>query len=440
MTQNAIELEESVLGAIILDRNEYEAISDILKPEHFYESKHRYIYQSFVDLSAKKVPIELMSVVGDIKNKSLLEHCGGVYGISKLSDKAFLANTVEYKARVIFEKYLLRQIYYFAENIKAKTLLPVADCFDLSNEFKTFLDDISNKIDIKKVKPLIEHRDDIISDMRTTLEENGKTNGVPIRLERLSNWTNGWRNGHLIVIAARPGMGKTASAIEFAEYPAMLGMPVCFFSLEMSAKELTGRIMSIHSGFSAQRINNSIIDGEHDIEEIKFKTNKLKDIPLYIDDTPYLTMHKLRIKALKMKREKDIKLIVIDYLQLMEGEGTESNREQILSKISRGLKGLAKELDIPVIALAQLNRDVAKRGGDQKPKASDIRECGAIEQDADMILFPHRPEYLKVDTYMIDGQEISSKDLIVFIIEKFRGGAIGEIPAHWNGRLMQITD
>ncbi len=440
MTQNALELEESVLGAIILDRNEYEAVAEMLKPEYFYESKHRYIWQSFLDLSENKVPIELMSVVSDLKNKSLLEHCGGVYGISKLSDKAYLANTVEYKASIIFEKYLLRQMFSFAENLKAKTLLPVADCFDLSNEFKAFLDNISNSMDVKKVKPLIEHRNDILEDMRSVLEDNGKCQGVPIRLERLSNWTNGWRNGHLIVIAARPGMGKTASAIEFAEYPALLGLPVLFFSLEMSAKELTGRIMSIHSGYSAQRINNSIIEGEHDIEEIKFKTNKLKDIPLHIDDTPYLTMHKLRIKALKMKREKDIKLIVIDYLQLMEGEGTESNREQILSKISRGLKGLAKELDVPVIALAQLNRDVAKRGGDQKPKASDIRECGAIEQDADMILFPHRPEYLKLDTYMIDGQEISSKDLIVFIIEKFRGGAIGEIPAHWNGKLMQITN
>lgn len=438
MTQNAVELEKEVLGQVIYNQNEIYTVLDVLKREHFYDDKYGIVWDTILNLHKNKTDIDLLTVTTELKRTNYLEYLGGVYWVSQLTTGISHIHNTEYNARIIIEKYMLRQIFIFAESLKARSMEPNADCFELSEKFSGFLSDLSTGFSGNKIVPISKHRDEILEDCTLTLVQ-GKINGVPIRLNRLNDWINGWRKGNLIVIAARPGMGKTASGIDFAEYPASLGIPVAFFSLEMPAKELTGRIMSIYSGVSAQRINNNIIEDIQQIEHIRVETSEFEKLPLYIDDSPYLTLYQLRIKALRLKREKGIELIIVDYLQLMEGSGNEGNREQELSKISRGLKGLAKELDLPIIALAQLNRESTKRT-DQKPKASDIRECGAIEQDADMIIFPHRPEYLKLDSYMINGQEVSSRDLIVYIIEKFRGGAIGEIPAHWDGRLMKISD
>jgi replicative DNA helicase len=437
MTQQATELEESILGSILDTPNELMAVIDILRPEHFYDRKNEYIWNTMLKLNDEQQPIEPMSVIAELKKQGYLEVCGGAYGVSKLTDKIHLSQTTEYKARIVVEKYLLRKIHEFGTNIANQSLLPQADCFDLSEKFSSLLDQINEKFQGNKIQSMGDLRDQIVTEMKTAIE-TGKNSGVPIRLKRLQDWTNGWRPGNLIVIAARPGMGKTASGIHFAEYPASIGMPVGFFSLEMPAKELTSRIMSIYSRISAQKINNSIVTPD-EIQHIEVETSELHKLPLYIDDTPYLTIRQLRVKAMRWKREKNIQLIIVDYLQLMEGTGNEGNREQELSKVSRGLKGLAKELEIPIIALAQLNRESTKRA-DQKPRAADIRECGAIEQDADMIIFPHRPEYLSIDSYMFDGQEIPSQDLIVYIIEKYRGGGTGDIPATWNGRLMEILD
>lgn len=438
MTQNAIDLEKALVGLAMMNYAEVIPILDTLRADHFYDKRYSAIWGTVIKLSSLNIPVESITVVADLKKENLLEFCGGAYEVARLSDLAGYGNTAEFMSCIIIEKYLLRKMYAFAENIKNKTLLHNADCFDIAEEFGTLIGSISENIGTKKLKPIIEHRDDILKDC-TDVFTNGNINGVPIRLEDLNRQVNGWRKGNLIVVAARPGMGKTASAIEFAEYPASLGIPVAFFSLEMTAKELTGRIMSIYANYSAQRINNNIVDSLDEIGHIKYSTDGLADLPLHIDDSPYLTMHQLRIKAMRFKREKKIEMIVIDYLQLMSGEGGEGNREQELSKISRGLKALAKELDIPIIALAQLNRDVAKRGGDQKPKPSDIRECGAIEQDADMIIFPHRPEEVDQQEYMLNGQPVSVQNLMIYIIAKFRGGQKGEIPATWTGRTMSIS-
>lgn len=437
MTQNAIEFEEAILGTILRFPESLHEVIDILRPEHFYDRKNEYIWNAILKLNDEKIEIEVVSVVSELKTSGYLNACGGAFGVAKLTDDIGEVQTTEFKARKVMEKYLLRKTYEFCENLKAKTLLPDADCFDLSEQFSSFLDGINEKFQGNKIKPIHEHRNEIVQDLKTSLT-SGKPTGVPIRLKRLNDWTNGWRPGNLVVIAARPGMGKTASGIEFAEYPASQGIPVAFFSLEMPAKELTGRVMSIYSNISAQKINNSIVS-EDEIRHIESETSEMDKLPLYIDDTPYLTIRQLRVKAMRLKREKNIQMLVVDYLQLMEGNGNEGNREQELSKISRGLKGLAKELEIPVLALAQLNRESTKRT-DQKPRAADIRECGAIEQDADMIIFPHRPEYLGINSYFIGDQEINSEGLIVYIIEKYRGGQTGDIPAAWEGRTMRIYD
>lgn len=440
MTQNAVDIERSIVGLAISDQNEILTVLDVLKPEHFYDEKYCAIWKSILNLKKSSVSVDIVTIIADLKKENFLEFCGGAYEISKLSDFSGYGHTAEFMSGIIIQKYLLRKIYVFADNVKAKTLLHDADCFDIAEQFGALISNVSSFISSNKIRPIIEYRDEILADCENVFK-TGVVNGIPIRLKLLQECTNGWRKGNLIVIAARPGMGKTASAIEFAEHPASMGIPVAFFSLEMTAKELTGRIMSRYSNYSAQRINNNIVDSLDEIGYIKTLTDSFDSLPLYIDDSPYLTLHQLRIKSMRLKREKNIEIIFIDYLQLMTGDPKDGNREQQLSNISRGLKALAKELDVPVIALAQLNRDVAKRIGDQKPKPSDIRECGAIEQDADMIIFPHRPEEIPDQTeYMMEGRPMDISGLIVYIIAKFRGGKKGEIPATWVGRTMSVYD
>jgi replicative DNA helicase len=265
-----------------------------------------------------------------------------------------------------------------------------------------------------------------------------KPSGIPISIHNLQKQTNGWKNGNLIILAARPAMGKTAVALDYAYYPAKNNIPIAFFSLEMTGKELAGRLMSKESGINSQKINNNLID-TYELTKLRSDCLTFKDLPLYIDDTPALSITRLRSKALRMKREFNIKMIIIDYLQLMDGSDSKDSREQEISKISRGLKKLAKELDLPIIALSQLSRQVELRPS-KKPQLSDLRDSGAIEQDADMVIFLLRPEYYEMKSYLYGNEEIDTQGLMVHIVAKFRGGITGEIKNKWIAETTSIDN
>jgi len=268
---------------------------------------------------------------------------------------------------------------------------------------------------------------------------NSKAIGVDTAYRKLNEQINGFKNGNLIILAARPGMGKTAFALKLASYPASNNTPVAFFSLEMTAQELASRVLSYNSGIPAQKITNAYIN-TYELQHLRDNLTTIKDTKLFIDDSSHLTIERLRIKAHKLKEEHKIKMIVIDYIQLMDSSNQyRGNKVNEVSEISRGLKLLAKELDLPIIALSQLSRQVETRT-DKKPILADLRDSGSIEQDADMVMFLMRPEYYKMETYNINGQEVNSERLLVCDIAKFRGGRTGEIYLKWVGDIMSVED
>ena len=354
-----------------------------------------------------------------------------------LTNDVSTAANIETHAAIIVEKYLLRETIRLGTEMIRKAYENETDCFDLIDWSGTEINNMLNVIESKQAKKLDELSNQVLDDCFKALTE-GLPTGVPISIHNLQKQTNGWRKGNLIILAARPAMGKTAVALDYCYHPAKLGHSIGLFSLEMTGKELAGRLMSKESGISSQKINNNIVD-TYELTALRNDCKVFKDLKLYIDDTPALSIQRLRSKALRMKREFGIEMLVIDYLQLMDGADSKDNREQEISKISRGLKKLAKELDIPIIALSQLSRQVELRPS-KKPQLSDLRDSGAIEQDADMVIFLFRPEYYEIERYLYGNEEIDTKGLMIHILAKFRGGVTGEIRNRWIGETTSIMD
>lgn len=433
----ATEIEDTIIGSIIYEKEAFDLVSAMLKQEHFYKSSNALIYKACYNLATNNKPIDLLTVCTELKNNGDLENVGGSYYISSLSNGIGNINNIETHAAILIEKYLLREMILLGSKITKKGYEDTTDCFELIDYCGTQLNQLLNILEAKKAKKLNELTQEVLIDCFKSLTED-KPSGIPISINNLQKQTNGWKNGNLIILAARPAMGKTAVALDYAYHPAKNNIPVAFFSLEMTGKELAGRLMSKESGISSQKINNNLIN-TYELTALRKDCLTFKDLPLYIDDTPALSITRLRSKALRMKREFNIKMIIIDYLQLMDGANSKDNREQEISKISRGLKKLAKELDLPIIALSQLSRQVESRTN-KKPQLSDLRDSGAIEQDADMVIFLLRPEYYEINSYLYGNEEISTQGLMLHIIAKFRGGVTGEVRNKWIGETTSIAD
>lgn len=421
MPPQAIELEEAVLGACMLEKTALEAVSDILRPESFYKEAHERIFSAIMTLKKENSPVDIRLVVQQLKKTDELDICGGAYYISQLTNAVASSANIEFHARIIAQKYLLREVIRKSTDSIRKAYLPDANCFDILNDME--LNAISIGRDVQKgakSKKMDVLWQEVQEKNKAILTKNGIT-GVPCGFDSIDAVTGGWQSPDLIIVAARPAMGKTGLACCFAQNAAVdHNRPTAFFSLEMSALQIGTRLFSQRSAVGTGQFSRKGIEKE-EMFHVEQDCKKLIDAPLWIDDTAALTLSELKSKARKFVLKYNVELIIVDYLQLMSGED-ESNRENEVSTISRGLKQLAKELNIPVIALSQLSRAVEKRGGDKRPGLSDLRESGAIEQDADIVMFIHRAEYYKISEYA-DGTPTAGTAEI--IIEKYRNGPTG---------------
>ena len=424
------ELEEAVLGAIMLEKSAFDTVVEILKPECFYAEAHQSIFKAMKSLADKSLPIDLLTVVEELKFKGELELVGGPYYVSKLTNAVVSSANIEAHARIVLQKFIQRELIRISGEIIGDAYEDTTDVFDLLDDAESKLFEITNnhlRSAFEDINTVLVKTIQRIEDMRNKDED---ITGVPSGFPSLDKLTYGWQQTDLIVLAARPSVGKTAFALNLARSAALhptKPTPVVFFSLEMSSSQLVQRILSAESEIWLEKITRGKLE-EHEMKQLyKRGIERLSNAPIYIDDTAALNIFELRAKCRRLKNKHDIGLIIIDYLQLMSGGGDNKNgnREQEISKISRDLKGLAKELKVPIIALSQLSREVEKRKeGAKIPQLSDLRESGAIEQDADMVMFLYRPEY-----YDITANEMG---------ESNKGETYVKIAKHRNGSLETI--
>ncbi|MCC8142475.1 MAG: replicative DNA helicase [Tannerellaceae bacterium] len=436
----ARELEEAVLGALMLEKDAYSLVSEILKPECFYEKNHEMIYAAIVDLAASQRPIDLLTVTDQLKKRGELEQVGGPFYISQLTSKVASSAHIEYHARIIAQKYLARELISFTAMIQGKAFDETQDVDDLMQEAEGKLFEISQcnvKKDVTQINPVIK---DAMELLKKAAAQTEGLSGTRTGFDALDKITSGWQNSDLIIIAARPAMGKTAFVLSMAKNMAVNhNTPVALFSLEMSNVQLVNRLIVNVCEIPGEKIKSGRLE-PYEWEQLDVKIRELYDAPIYVDDTPSLSVFELRTKARRLVREHDVKCLIIDYLQLMNASGMNfGNREQEVSTISRSLKGLAKELNIPIIALSQLNRGVESRQGveGKRPQLADLRESGAIEQDADMVCFIHRPEYYKITE---DERGNSLIGLAEIIIAKHRNGATGDVCLKFKGEFAKFIN
>ncbi|HZK07092.1 MAG TPA: replicative DNA helicase [Bacteroidales bacterium] len=433
----ALDLEEAVLGALLIDQKALSETVDFLKPEMFYTEAHRKIYGAIVELFARQQPVDMLTVTNQLKSSGDLELAGGAYYIAQLTRRVASAANIEYHARIILQKFIQRRLIEISAEITTEAFEDSADVFDLLDKAEQKLFSVSEnnlRRDHSDMPTLVK---EAIDNIEKASKNQGTFSGVPSGFSKLDDLTGGWQKSDLVVIAARPGMGKTAFVLSMARNMAVdYKRPVVVFSLEMAAVQLVTRLIASETELSADKLRKGELR-QHEWAQLHARLKQLIGAKLYIDDTPALTIFELRAKARRMKQQYDIQLIIIDYIQLMQGGNDKGNREQEISNISRSLKSLAKELNIPIVALSQLNRSVETRGGLKKPILSDLRESGAIEQDADMVLFIYRPEYYKIDE-MEDGS--SSAGMAELIIAKHRNGALADIKLRFEAQYAKFAD
>ncbi len=426
----AKELEEAVLGAIMLEKGAFDTVVEILKPECFYADANQQIYRAMQSLANKGLPIDLLTVVEELKIKEELELVGGPYYVSKLTNSVVSSANIEAHSRIVLQKFIQRELIRISGEIIGDAYEDSTDVFDLLDDAESKLYEITNnhlRKNFDDINTVLVKTIERIEEMRNRDED---ITGVPSGFPSLDKLTYGWQPTDLIILAARPSVGKTAFALNLARTAALntkKPYPVAFFSLEMSAGQLVQRILSAESEIWLEKISRGKLE-EHEMKQLYKKgIERLSNAPIFIDDSAALNIFELRAKCRRLKNKHNVGLIIIDYLQLMSGGGDNKNgnREQEISKISRDLKGLAKELQVPIIALSQLSREVEKRKeGAKIPQLSDLRESGAIEQDADMVMFLYRPDYYEIATNEM-GE--SSKGETYVKIAKHRNGSLDTI-------------
>lgn len=440
MQPQAVEIEKMVLGALMIDKDAFSVVSEILHPETFYEPRSQKIYRAIQTLSLNEDPVDIMTVVEELKREGTLDEVGGPGYILELSSHVASSAHIEYHAKVLAQKYLARQLISFASVIETKAFDETVDVDELMQEAEGSLFELSQKNmrqDYTQIDPVVKQAVEILQ--KAAANKGGLT-GIPTGYTKLDDYTAGWQKSDLVIIAGRPAMGKTSFALSLAKNIAVdYNTPIAFFSLEMNNVQLVNRLISNVCEIEGKKILNGQLDDE-EWKRLDKNVRKLQTAPIYVDDTPGMSIFELRTKARRLVREKGVKVIMIDYLQLMNANGARfGSRQEEVSTISRSLKGLAKELDIPVLALSQLNRTVEGREGieGKRPQLSDLRESGAIEQDADMVLFVHRPEYYRIFTDE-KGNDLHGKAQI--IIAKHRKGGTGDVLLNFRGEFTRFEN
>ncbi len=431
-----LDLEEVVLGALMLEKNALNAVVEFLKPEHFYLETHKEIYTAIVDLFKATEPVDMRTVVNQLRKTGKLELVGGAYYIAELTSKVSSAANIEYHARVIMEMAIKRELIQVASQIQSDAYEDTTDVFELLDKTEQSIFQISDSNLRKNYDNMRNLMARAIQELQILKEHKDGLTGVPSGFTELDRMTSGWQKSDLVIIAARPGMGKTAFVVSALRNAAVdFKILVAIFSLEMASIQLVNRMISAEAELESEKIKKGNL-AEHEWAQLVHKTSRLSSAPIFIDDTPALSILELRAKCRRLKAEHGIQIIVIDYLQLMRGEQG-GNREQEIASISRSLKGIAKELNVPVLALSQLSRSVETRGGDKKPQLSDLRESGSIEQDADIVMFLYRPEYYKIT---VDEDGMPTQGVGEVILAKHRNGSTGNVKLKFIGKYTKFAD
>ncbi len=435
-----IEMEQAVLGALMIEQDAYSLVSETLKPESFYDHRHQIIFDAIRSLCAQQRPVDILTVREYLGSKSQLEEAGGPIYLMQLSQNVTSSAHIEYHAKIIAQKALARELITYTSLIQQSAFDATIDIDDLMQEAEGKLFAISQqnlKKDYTQINPVIH---EAYEELQKAAARRDGLSGLSSGFAKIDKITSGWQNSDLIIIAARPAMGKTAFVLSMAKNIAVdMRKPVAMFSLEMSNVQLVKRLMVNVCEIPGDKMKSGQLES-YEWGQLDNRIRQLYDAPFYVDDTPSLSVFELRTKARRLVREHGVQLILIDYLQLMNASGMSfGSRQEEVSNISRSLKGLAKELNIPIIALSQLNRSVEKREGDdgKRPQLSDLRESGAIEQDADMVCFIHRPEYYKI--YQ-DEKGRNVRGMAEFIIAKHRNGAVDTVLLRFRSEFARFQD
>lgn len=432
----ALDLEEVVLGALMLEKNALNAVVEFLKPDHFYDDRHKEIYTAIIDLFKATEPVDMRTVVNQLRKNGKIELVGGAYYIAELTAKVSSAANIEYHARVIMEMAIKRTLIEVASQIQSDAYEDTTDVFELLDKTEQSVFEISDSNLRKNYDNMRNLMAQAINELQLLKDHKDGLTGVPSGFTALDRMTSGWQRSDLVIIAARPGMGKTAFVVSSLRNAAVdFKIPVAIFSLEMASIQLVNRMISAEAELEGEKLKKGQL-ADHEWAQLVHKTSRLSSAPIFIDDTPALSVLELRAKCRRLKAEHGIQLVVIDYLQLMRGDQG-GNREQEIASISRALKGIAKELSVPVLALSQLSRSVETRGGDKRPQLADLRESGSIEQDADIVMFLYRPEYYKIT---VDEEGLPTQGVGEVIIAKHRNGSTGTAKLKFIGKFTKFGD
>lgn len=432
------ETEEVVLGACMLEKDAYMKICDILVPESFYDPVNKKIFEAITTLGQNQKPIDMITVTEQLRRDGTLEEIGGAVHIAELTARVYSSANLEYHASIVAQKYIARRLITFAAEVETKA-------YDESNDIEEILQDTESKLfdisqnqlkrEVTQIDPVINQA---LEQIQNAANNESGLSGLKTGYRDLDKMTSGWQNSDLIIIAARPAMGKTAFVLSMAKNMAVdYNVPIAIFTLEMSNVQLIKRLISNVASLEGEKIKSGRLSHEEE-DRLNSRIRNIYGAPLYLDETPGLSISELRTKARRLVSDKGVQMIMIDYLQLMNANGMKlGSREQEVSTISRSLKALAKELNIPIIALSQLNRSTESRE-DKRPVLSDLRESGAIEQDADIVCFIHRPEYYTRATQ--DGEGNNIKGLAYLIVAKHRSGGVGDVKLHFVSKFAKFEN
>ncbi len=435
----AVDLEEAVLGAMLLEKDALSTVIDLLSPDAFYKEQNGKVFGAMIALFNRSEPVDILTVTQELKRTGELEFVGGAYYVSSLTNRIASSANIEFHARIVAQKYLQRELIRISTDTIKTAYEDSTDVFELLDETTKNIFEILDSNVRKQHDRMSTLISKAIEEIETAANKTDGLLGVPSGFTSLDRITGGWQKSDLLILAARPGMGKTAFVVTMAKNAAVeFNKPVAIFSLEMSSLQLVKRLISSETEIAQDKILKGNLDN-HEFVQLHERIKKLATAPLFIDDTPALSIFELRAKARRLKENQNVSLIIIDYLQLMSGgPDSKGNREQEISNISRGLKSLSKELEIPIIALSQLSRQVENRpGGSKRPQLSDLRESGAIEQDADMVMFIYRPEYYGIE---FDEQNEPTRNKAEIIIAKNRHGALETVKLRFIGQYAKFAD
>jgi replicative DNA helicase len=435
----AVELEQAVLGALMMEKDALTEVIDILQSDSFYEDAHQRIYKAIKRLFEASKPVDILTVTEELRNHGELEMVGGAYYITELTNNVASSAHVEHHAHIITQKYIQRELIRISNEIIKEAYEDTTDVFELLDKAESNLfaiTDTNLRRSSEDMHSLVERA---IKEIEEVKDQETDLTGVPSGFSEVDRVTSGWQDSDLIIVAGRPSMGKTAFTLSVARNAAVdFDKRVAIFSLEMSGLQLVNRLISAEAELAMNKIKNGNLE-PHEWQQLNAKVGGLADANIFIDDTPAINIFELRAKCRRLKSKHDLDLIIVDYLQLMSGTGDKknANREQEISTISRSLKKIAKELELPVIALSQLSRKVEMRGGSKRPQLSDLRESGAIEQDADLVTFLSRPEYYG---FTEDEEGRSLEGIAELIIAKHRNGPLADVPIRFIDKFAKFVN